>query len=107
MGELLVVELEPGTLCCIHTCFPCRRLGLVGRAGEYRWWGEGGCLGAFVELWMSAMPVGGLLIDMTDPQYSRLVEGAAQDLHPKWEAVGAKPIANLQRRLAGDVGRGE
>jgi hypothetical protein len=56
---------------------------------------------------MPAMPVSRLLVSTADAEHGRIVEGAAEDLHPERQTVGAKAVANLQHWLAGDVGGGE
>ena len=42
---------------------------------------------------------------MSHPQYGRIVEGAADDLHRQWHPAGAEPDALRQRRAARDVER--
>ena len=52
---------------------------------------------------MLLMPAGRLLVGMANAEHRHFVEGPAQHLHPERQAVSAKAIADLQRRLARDV----
>ena len=94
--KLLVVELQSRALRRIRTRLPCGRIRLVGGPSQRGWWPQGGRLGAFTELRMPTMPVGRLLVGMADAEHGRVIEGAAKDLHPKRQAVGAKTITDLR-----------
>src|SRR5262245_59047923 len=56
---------------------------------------------------MPAMPIGLLLVGMADTEHGGVVKRAAEDLQPKWQAVSAKTVTDLQGRLAGDIGGSE
>jgi hypothetical protein len=107
LRELLVIQCESCSLRRVGTRLPCGRIGLVGGPSQNGWWGQDGHVGTFMERRMPAMPIGRLLVGIADTEHNRVVERAAKDLHPKWQAVGAKTVADLQRRLAGDIGGGE
>ena len=49
------------------------------------------------------MPAGRLLVGMANAEHCHFVEGPAEHLHPERQTVGAKAVADLQRRLARDV----
>ena len=52
---------------------------------------------------MLMMPAGRLLVGMANAEHRHFVKGAAEHLHPERQAVGAKAVADFQRRLARDI----
>ena len=48
-------------------------------------------------------PAGRLLVGVANAEHRHFVKGPAEHLHPEWQAVAAKAVAEFQRRLARDV----
>src|SRR5712691_9830523 len=103
LGELLVVEIEAGTLRRLCAGLPRLGVSLVSSAGQYRRWCHYRRLCASAELRMLAIPAGGLLVGMADAEHRGFVEWPAEDLYSEWQAVGAEAVAEFERWLAGDV----
>src|SRR5712691_7828606 len=97
LGELLVVQLETGTLRRLGAGLPRGGVSLVSSAGQYRRRCHYRRLCASAQLRMLAIPAGGLLVSMADAEHRRFVEGPAEDLYAKRQTMGAEAVADLQR----------
>ena len=102
-----VVELQPGSLRCLHA--EIARLGIdrLGAPREHRRRRDLRRRGAADQRRAPGVPVRGLLVGVADTQDGRLVERPTDDLHAERQAAAPEAVGQRQHRLPSHVPRGE
>src|SRR5262249_62429058 len=103
LRELLVVEVEAGTLRRLCAGLARSGVSLASSASQYWRWRHGRRLCAYAELWMLEIPATRLLVGMANAEYRRFVKRSAKDLHAERQGVGGEAGADLQYWLSGGL----